>query len=54
MRIPLVNGDYRARSVIANAQRCVNLYAEQNPKDSETPYTFYNVPGLTSLATSPA
>jgi hypothetical protein len=53
MRIPLINGDYQARSVIASAQRCVNLYAEKNPKDSLTPFTFYSVPGLTLLGTPP-
>ena len=31
MRIPLTQGAYSARSVIASAQRCVNLYAENNP-----------------------
>lgn len=31
MRIPLAQGAYSARSVIASAQRCVNLYAENNP-----------------------
>jgi hypothetical protein len=31
MRIPLVQGAYNARSIIAAAQRCVNLYPEQNP-----------------------
>lgn len=51
MRVPLNQGAYQARSVIANAQRSVNLYAEKNPADSEVPYTHYNVPGLTSLAT---
>lgn len=31
MRIPLVQGAYSARSIIASAQRCVNLYGEANP-----------------------
>lgn len=31
MRVPLTSGAYSARSIIASAQRCVNLYAEVNP-----------------------
>jgi hypothetical protein len=53
MRVPLTQGAYTARSLTADAQRCVNLYAEQNPKDALTPTTFYNVPGLTLLQTPP-
>lgn len=52
-RIPLVTGSYTARSVIASAQRCVNLYAERNPEDSETKLCFYDAPGLTALGTAP-
>lgn len=48
MRIPLVGGAYQARSVIASAQRCVNLYPESNPQDSQAPVpvTHYPTPGL--------
>lgn len=53
MRVPLNQGFYQARSVIANAQRCVNLYAERNPADSEVPFTFYNAPGLSPLGNVP-
>ena len=53
-RVPLLLGDYQARSIIADAQRCVNLYAEANPKDAPAPFTFYNAPGLSALGTSPA
>lgn len=53
MRIALTDGAYVARSIIASAQRCVNLYSEANPKSSEVPYTLYNVPGLTLLTTPP-
>lgn len=49
MRIVLNDGFYRARSVIASAQRAVNIYAESNPKDSEVEFTHYNAPGLTSI-----
>jgi hypothetical protein len=53
MRIPLVGGAYTARSVIAEAQRCLNLYPESNPQDAPTPVTHYPTPGLRLLATAP-
>lgn len=53
MKIPLTGGAYQARSVIANAQRCANLYPEANPEDSPFPVTHYPTPGLTTLATAP-
>jgi hypothetical protein len=46
MRVPLLGGTYLARSIIANAQRCVNLYPEKNPQDAEAPVTHYPTPGL--------
>ena len=49
-QLQLVQGAYEARSVIANAQRCINLYPEMNTKDAEVPYTHYCTPGLTTLA----
>lgn len=52
-RIPLTGGMYQARSVIASAQRCVNLYPEANPKDAPFPVTMQLTPGLTSLAPAP-
>jgi len=50
-RIPLTGGAYTARSVIANAQRSVNLYAERNGEQDEAPapVTHYPCPGLTLL-----
>jgi hypothetical protein len=53
MKIPLQGGAYSSRSVIANAQRCINLYEEKNPPDSPQPFTYYPTPGLTLLATAP-
>jgi len=44
--IPLTQGSYMSRSVIASAQRCVNLYGDRNPEDSPFPFTFYPTPGL--------
>lgn len=45
-RFPLLGGAYAARSSIANAQRCVNLYPELNRKDAPFPFTLYQRPGL--------
>lgn len=53
MRIALKGGAYVARSVIANAQRSLNLYAEANPDDAPVPFTYYPTPGLVTLATPP-
>ncbi len=50
--LPLIGGSYSSRSVIANAQRCINLYPEGNRKDSPTSVTHYQRPGLAALATS--
>jgi len=44
--VNLLGGAYEARSYIANAQRCVNLYPERNPEDAEAPFTHYLTPGL--------
>lgn len=54
MRIPLKTGAYTARSVIASCQRCLNLYAEQNPEDAPAPFTYYPTPGLRALSSPPA
>jgi hypothetical protein len=48
-QLKLIGGFYQAKSLIANAQRCVNLYPEQNPEDSPFPYTTYPTPGLQRL-----
>ena len=54
-RIPLTSGAYQARSVIAGAQRCVNLYPESNPEDSQAPVpvTHYPTPGLVKVGQFP-
>lgn len=51
-KLPLIGGAYSARSVIANAQRCLNLYPEGNRGDAPVPVTHYQRPGLVPLATS--
>jgi hypothetical protein len=53
MKIPLTIGAYEARSIIADAQRCVNLYVETNPPDSPFPMTHYPTPGLVYQTVSP-
>ncbi|MBR8161974.1 hypothetical protein ACT2E5_13575 [Burkholderia vietnamiensis] len=53
MRVPLTLGAYAAKSLIAEAQRCVNLYGEQNPQDAPAPFTYYPTPGLTLVSTPP-
>ena len=51
-RIPLKLGAYQAHSIIATAQRSINLYMENNPEDSPFPSTHYPTPGLRLLATA--
>ena len=53
MQIPLILGSYESRSLISEAQRCVNLYPERNPPDSPFPFTLYPTPGLSFIATAP-
>ncbi len=62
MQLALLSGAYQARSVIASAQRCVNLYPQVNERESfmmlpqlagaPTILTHYPTPGLTLLATA--
>lgn len=54
-RVELSSGAYQARSVIAGAQRSVNLYPEKNPDDSQAPVstTTYETPGLRALTQLP-
>jgi len=49
-KLALHQGNYQARSPIANAQVSINLYAEQNPADAPFPVTMYPAPGLTVLS----
>jgi len=53
MKLALGQGAYQARDIAANAQRCVNLYAEPNPPDAPFPTTHYPAPGLIRKATAP-
>ena len=53
-RVPLLQGAYQSRSLIADAQRCVNLYPEANPGAKEgsepSPTTHYPTPGLIAFS----
>lgn len=49
-QLALTQGAYEARNVIANAQVCINLYPEPNPKDAPFPVTHYPAPGLSVLS----
>lgn len=53
MRLELIGGAYSARSVIANAQKCINLIPEKNRADSPTSFTFYQRPGLRKVSSPP-
>ena len=44
-RLNLLGGTYLARSIIADAQTCFNLFPEKNPQDASAPYTHYLTPG---------
>lgn len=50
-RVALTGGYYVAPNLIANSQRCLNLYAEPNPPDSPVPFTDYPAPGSRILGT---
>lgn len=54
--VPLLSGAYQAKSVIASAQRCVNLYLENNPANIKAPMptTHYQRPGKVSRWKPPA
>jgi hypothetical protein len=52
MRVDLSTGAYVARSIVANDQRCVNLFLEETPGSGPFPTTHYPAPGLRLLSTS--
>jgi len=49
-RLPLIGGAYMARGPIANAQSCINLFAENNTQDAAFPVTHYPASGLSVYA----
>lgn len=51
-RIPLTGKAYNGTSVIANAQKTINLYGEYtDDQQAPTPFTYYQTPGLDLIAT---
>jgi len=54
--LPILGGAYKNRSLIAAAQRNVNLYLEKNPPGSQSPvpFTLYPRAGLRKLASAPS
>lgn len=55
IRIPLLSGAYQSRSIIAGAQRCINLYPEKNEDpQAPVPVTHFPTPGLIARGTPPA
>lgn len=53
--ISLTGGAYQSRSIIASAQRCLNLYVEPTPQTAAEPlaYTHYPTPGSSLLRQAP-
>ncbi len=52
-RLPLLGGSYSPRSIIANCQKCINLYPEKNAVAAPVPLTHYQRPGLRPLLAAP-
>ena len=52
-RVALTAASYSARSLLAAAQRCINLYPESNPGSPDVPLTFYGTPGKVLWSTLP-
>lgn len=52
-RVILQTASYTARSLLASAQRSINLYCELNPADALAPMTFYSTPGRKLFSTVP-
>ena len=55
VRFPLMSGAYESESVVAAAQRCVNLYPEPLPQETQEPerVTHFPTPGLNRLVQLP-
>jgi hypothetical protein len=55
VKVPLTSGAYQSRSVIASAQRCLNLYPEQLPQETgePMPVAHFPTPGLSLLGYTP-
>lgn len=53
--VQLTGGSYESRSILASAQRCLNLYLESTPQNQGEPlnYIAYPTPGKTLLKAAP-
>jgi hypothetical protein len=51
--VALEGGFYKAKSLIAGAQACTNLYPEKNQKGAPFPWTYYQRPGNELALTGP-
>lgn len=52
-RISFLSASNKTRSLVSNAQRCVNLYPEIGTPDAAAPLTFYGTPGRKLWSTVP-
>jgi hypothetical protein len=52
-RISFLSASNKTRSLISNAQRCINLYPEIGTPDAAAPLTFYGTPGRKLWSTVP-
>lgn len=51
MIIPFATQSYKLPALPVSAQRCINIYAQAEPKDAKTPVVLYGSPGLVAFAT---
>ncbi len=51
MIIPFATQSYKLPALPVSAQRCINMYAQNEPKDAKVPVVLYGAPGLVSFAT---
>lgn len=52
-RISFLSASNKTRSLVSNAQRCLNLYPEIGTPDAAAPMTFYGTPGRKLWSTVP-
>lgn len=51
MNIQFASEFYGLKSLPASSQRCLNFYAEKEPKDAKSPLVLFGAPGLSLLTT---
>lgn len=52
-RISFLSASNKTRSLVSNAQRCINMYPEIGTPDAAAPMTFYGTPGRKLWSTVP-